>query len=60
MKTEDRTRILKAIATGRAWMEELVTARIASTDRVDFNAPPQQCRMAGLKIAPHGFFVAVT
>jgi site-specific DNA recombinase len=31
MKTEDRARILKAIATGRAWMEELVTARMAST-----------------------------
>ena len=34
MKTEDRTRTLKAIATGRAWMEELVTSRIASTDAI--------------------------
>ena len=30
MKVEDRARILKAIATGRAWMEELTSARIAS------------------------------
>ncbi|MBV9076988.1 MAG: recombinase family protein [Methylobacteriaceae bacterium] len=29
MKAEDRARILKAIATGRAWMSELIEARIA-------------------------------
>ena len=30
MKIEDRARILKAIATGRAWMDELTNARIPS------------------------------
>jgi DNA invertase Pin-like site-specific DNA recombinase len=30
MKTEDRARILKAIATGRTWMDELITSRIAN------------------------------
>ncbi len=30
MKVEDRTRILRAIATGRTWMDDLVAARIAS------------------------------
>jgi hypothetical protein len=30
MKLEDRARILRAIATGRAWMDELTNARIAS------------------------------
>ena len=30
MKGKDRTRILKAVATGRAWMDELVGGRITS------------------------------
>jgi UDP-galactopyranose mutase len=34
MKAEDRVRILKAIATGRAWMQELATSRITSTDAI--------------------------
>ena len=34
MKVEDRTRILTAIATGRAWMDELTSSRIASTDAI--------------------------
>ena len=30
MKTEDRARILKAIATGRSWMEDLIRSRVES------------------------------
>ena len=32
MKVEDRTRILKAIARGRAWLEELLSGEMASTE----------------------------
>jgi DNA invertase Pin-like site-specific DNA recombinase len=32
MKVEDRARILKAIATGRAWLDELVSERVGSTE----------------------------
>lgn len=32
MRAEDRTRILKAIATGRAWIDDLTRSRIDSTD----------------------------
>ena len=32
MKVEDRARILKAIATARAWLDELLTGQIASTE----------------------------
>jgi DNA invertase Pin-like site-specific DNA recombinase len=34
MKPEDRARILKAIATGRAWMDELLSARAAGPDAI--------------------------
>lgn len=34
MKVEDRARILKAIATGRAWMDELAAARIAGPEAI--------------------------
>lgn len=34
MKFEDRARILRAIATGRAWVDELVAARIASPEAI--------------------------
>ena len=34
MKVEDRARILKAIATGRAWMDELVTSKMPGTDAI--------------------------
>ena len=34
MKVEDRSRILKAIATGRVWLDELVSGRIDSTDAI--------------------------
>ena len=34
MKAEDRVRILKAIGTGRRWMEELISARTPSTDAI--------------------------
>jgi hypothetical protein len=34
MKVEDRRRILKAIARGRAWLEELLTGQMASTDAI--------------------------
>ena len=34
MKAEDRTRILGAIATGGAWMQELVAGRIAGTQAI--------------------------
>ena len=32
MKVEDRARILKGIATARAWLDELLTGAIASTE----------------------------
>jgi site-specific DNA recombinase len=34
MKAEDRTRILKAIARGRAWLQDLVSGQVASTDAI--------------------------
>jgi DNA invertase Pin-like site-specific DNA recombinase len=34
MKAEDRARILKAIATGRTWMDDLVTASVPGTDAI--------------------------
>ncbi len=34
MKVEDRSRILKAIATGRVWLDELVSGQIDSTDAI--------------------------
>ncbi len=34
MKVEDRFRILKAIAEGRGWLDELLSGRIASTDLI--------------------------
>ncbi len=34
MKVEDRSRILKAIATGQVWLDELVSGRIDSTDAI--------------------------
>ena len=36
MKVEDRTRILKAIARGRAWLDELVSGEMASTEAIAF------------------------
>ena len=32
MKVEDRARILQAIATGRAWLDELMCGRMGSTE----------------------------
>ena len=34
MRAEDRARILKAIATGRAWTEELASGRVAGTEAI--------------------------
>ena len=34
MKVEDRSRILKGIARGRAWLEELLSGQAASTDGI--------------------------
>ncbi len=34
MKAEDRTRILHAIATARSWLDDLIAARVASTDAI--------------------------
>ena len=34
MKVEDRSRILNAIARGRAWLEELLSGQMASTDAI--------------------------
>ena len=34
MKPEERVRILRAIATGRAWMDELLSSRMPSTDAI--------------------------
>jgi hypothetical protein len=34
MKVEDRSRILKGIARGRAWLDELLSGQMASTDAI--------------------------
>lgn len=34
MKVEDRARILKAIARSRAWVDDLVSSRVAGTDAI--------------------------
>jgi hypothetical protein len=34
MKAEDRSRILHAIATARSWFDNLVAARVDSTDAI--------------------------
>ncbi|KQT17219.1 hypothetical protein ASG40_17715 [Methylobacterium sp. Leaf399] len=34
MKVEDRARILKAVATARSWIDDLLAARIADTDAI--------------------------
>jgi site-specific DNA recombinase len=34
MKVEDRARILKAIATGRGWLDELISGHVPSTDAI--------------------------
>ena len=34
MKVEDRSRILKAIARGRTWLEELLSGQIAGTEEI--------------------------
>ena len=38
MKVEDRARILKAIATGRAWLEELLGGRMDGTEALALRA----------------------
>ena len=34
MKIEDRSRILKAIARGRTWLQELLSGQIAGTEEI--------------------------
>ena len=34
MKVEDRSRILKAIARGRTWLQELLSGQIAGTEEI--------------------------
>ncbi len=34
MKVEDRARILHAIATARTWLDDLIAARVASTEAI--------------------------
>ncbi len=34
MKVEDRSRILHAIATARTWLDDLIAARVESTDTI--------------------------
>src|SRR5215204_1790301 len=34
MKVEDRSRILKAIARGRTWLQELLSGQVAGTDEI--------------------------
>jgi hypothetical protein len=34
MKVEDRSRILRAIATGRSWLDDLTEARIEGTETI--------------------------
>jgi hypothetical protein len=34
MKVEDRARILRAVATGRAWLDELVSGRVGGTEAI--------------------------
>ncbi len=34
MKAEDRSRILHAIATARSWLDDLIAARVDSTDGI--------------------------
>jgi hypothetical protein len=41
MKVEDRARILKAVATGRTWLDELLSGEITSTEAL---AARERCR----------------
>ena len=47
MKVEDRARILKGIATGRAWLDELMSGRVASTEAI---AARERCSERSLRM----------
>lgn len=38
MKVEDRAKVLKAIATGRAWLDDLLAARVGGADAIAHRA----------------------
>src|SRR5215217_6679207 len=49
MKVDDRSRILKAIARGRTWLQELLSGQIAGTDEI---AVRERCSERSIRMTP--------